>query len=301
LVPDATPQFELPHRETTRVFMARAGLANRARKHKIYAIVGLSVGLIVVSSIALDAIGVIRIPILHTYVESVKVATVGDKDEAAHKQTVNWDDVSNLTDEERAVIREALLNGNYKKAAEVQRKATKRKQVVGGGANNIDMSGQQNSSAQGDNDMKRRGEGSQLAVELSVDQKAALESLSSLSKGSVRIQSIKPELGEIKFPERHAGGLAPKQIADVVVENQRSVGRCADQWSKSGDSLPPALNVTAVILNSGKVGSAVINELQFRNLSLGQCLRRAVLNWRFPEFTGDTMEIEIPFKFTTVQ
>lgn len=296
LAPDAMIGEE-PRRESTRIFVARAGLVQRQKKQRVYAIFGAVVGVLLVGTIALDALGVIRIPILHYYVETVKV-TIGNENKTKPEPKVVEESVP-LTEEEKAAIRDALMTGNKKKAAEVRRRAHARAHKQRG--LNVDLSGHnQGTGTSSAGEGNRRTGGSLEAIDLTPEEKNELASLSKLEDRKKISIRVKPGLGDIKLPTKHRGGLKAKQISKVVVEGQKGVAACATSWTKSGDELPNALNVTVTIANSGRVSQALVNEIEYRNMSLGRCLTRTVKNWRFPEFTGRAMDVEIPFKFTTV-
>lgn len=306
LVDDALPP-ELPKRESTRVFVAAAGLKNRARKQKIYAAIGISAALLIVGTIGLDAIGWIEIPLLHDYVQSVKIAAVG-----GHKKTKvdngAWrDDGPPLTESEKAAIRQALLVGDTAAAAAVKRRARARaraKKIAAAKANAvsgtgaIDLSDNVNGMANANDTMGRHGSSGAVAVELSEADRSALNDLVKHSdKQQVKVQ-IKPSVGRIRIPKTYSGGLQPKQISEVFLEGQRGIQFCATQEAKRGLELPPAVNIELSIETNGAVSRARILNATKRNSPFGRCLAQKVKNWKFPSFTGQAMDVEIPLKFT---
>jgi len=163
----------------------------------------------------------------------------------------------------------------------------------------IDLSDQVRSAGTTADDPLRRGSGQAQQVELSAEQKAQLAELSKRNDGKQLAIQIKPGINEIRLPKRHQGGLSSSQIGSVVTENQEEAKRCAQAETKYGLELPPAITVAVTIATSGAVREATVNETQFRTAPLARCLVAMVRKWRFPEFTGEPMEVEIPFKFTT--
>lgn len=305
LVDDDLPP-ELPRRESTRVFVAAAGLKNRARKQKIYAAIGASVGLLLIGTIAADAIGWIEIPLLHGYVQSVKIAAVGGK-KTKTEPVLPVEPSIPLTEEEKAAIRHALMVGDSAAVAEVRRKARARaKRMVAANLNlqpghDIDLSDNVNSGVGQGQGVGSRGAGQATTVNLSEADRLAMQDLvKNTERNQVQVQA-KPSVGKIRLPQTFAGGLQAKQIAGVVQEGYRSIQFCANQETKRGLSLPPAVNMAVTIETRGVVSFAQVQDSQQRNSPFGRCLAQKVKNWKFPSFTGQAMEVEIPFKFTTVQ
>ncbi|MFH1812355.1 MAG: AgmX/PglI C-terminal domain-containing protein [Pseudomonadota bacterium] len=299
-VPDAMPADE-PRKESTRVFMAAAGLQNRARKHRIYAVVGIAAGLGLVITIGLDAFEVIKIPLLHGYVQSVKVAV---SDEPRTIEPVYAEDHVPLTEDEKLVIQKALLEGNMAQVEAVRRQAKNRAARSPRDPNTkIDLSddlrggGTDGTST----DPNRRGSGAAQAVALSDEEKKAMQDLAERADMPQVQIAVKPGIGEIKLPRVSTGGLDEKQVSDVVRENQKGVQECVSREAKYGVKLPPALHVAATIETNGTVSRARVIETVPGMNKFCTCLGQRVRSWKFPAFSGAAMDVEIPFKFTTVQ
>jgi predicted Zn finger-like uncharacterized protein len=296
LVPDSAPD-DLPRKESTRVFVAAAGLQNRARKHRTYAAVAIATAVLLVLLVGLDAVGVIRIPLLHGYVQSVKLAV---SDEAPRPEPAVPEEHVPLTDDEKAAIKKALLEGNSAAADEVRRKARSRAgKRTPDPAKGIDLSDNVRGDRVGD-DPTRRGGGEVQAVDLSDEQRLAMKGIAERNDLTRVAINVKPGIGEIKLPRVHKGGLDEKQIGAVVRDNQKSVQECVNREAKYGVELPPALVVAATIEPSGTVSQARLVGQAPGLSALSGCLVQRVRSWKFPSFTGQAMDVEIPFKFTTV-
>ncbi|MBN2361208.1 MAG: AgmX/PglI C-terminal domain-containing protein [Deltaproteobacteria bacterium] len=293
-VPDVPESKEPPPpRESTRVFLQRVGLSGRRRLVKIVAAAGVVVLLLSVT-IALDVFGLVRVPMLHGYIESIKERRA----EVALDETELEE---RLTREEQDTISQALRIGDLALADKVRQQARHRagRKKTGKPHPLPDLSDQVRGGGSAIDDPARRGGGQQQQIELSQADKEALAGL--VKRGDtkqVAIQ-IKPGLNEIRLPKRHQGGLTSNQIGVVVSENQEGIKRCATAETKYGLELPPAITVAIKIDRSGAVTHAVANEAKYRNSQLARCLVSMVRKWRFPEFTGEPMEVEIPFKFAT--
>ena len=293
-VPDIPePNEPVPPRESTRVFLQQVGLSGRRRLVKVVAGVGLALMLISVT-VALDVFGVIAVPGLHAYIESVKErrAAVALSEPEVEKR---------MTREEKETVAHALLIGDLELANKVRQQVRHRavKKGVKEAAQPIDLSDQVQGGSSTLDDATRRGAGQAQQVELSKADKEALADLVKRPDTKQVAIQIKPGISEIRLPKRHQGGLSSSQVGAVVAENQEGIKRCATAETKYGLELPPAITVAATIARNGAVTAAVANEAQYRNTQLARCLVSMVRKWRFPEFTGEPMEVEIPFKFTT--
>ncbi|MFH1807334.1 MAG: AgmX/PglI C-terminal domain-containing protein [Pseudomonadota bacterium] len=286
----STPDLDAPP-DSTRMAIEQAGMAHRAAKHRLYAMVAILVFVAVAGLLTLDALGIIVIPVVHTAVVAAKQA-VGVESRPAKQP---W--VSVLTDEEREAIRKALLTGNQVEAQRIRKVARTRAKQKG---LDIDLSDQVSGSGVTMDDLVRREQTGSTAVDLSAEQAAMMADLMKRDdKVPTQIQ-INPSLPDIRMPTRTEGGLTEKQIGKVVGENQGGIQYCATQETKRGLKLPPKLNLVVTVVGYGKVTAARIDDTEHKQSPLGKCLVNKARIWQFPQFTGDPMDIEIPLKFTTV-
>jgi hypothetical protein len=269
----------------------QAGMAHRAAKHRLYALIAVLLFAGLAGLLTLDALGIIVIPVVHTAVVAAKQA-VGVEQKPTKQP---W--VSVLTEEEREAIRRALLTGNQVEAQRIRLVARKRAQDKGLA---IDLSDQVSGNAVTMDDLVRREGTASTTVDLSAEQAALMADLMKRDDKAPTQIHINPSLPDIRVPTRSEGGLTDEQIAKVVVENQGGIQFCATQETKRGLKLPPKLNIVVTVVGYGKVTAAKIADAEHSASPLGKCLINKARIWQFPQFTGEPMDIEIPLKFTTV-
>ncbi len=83
--------------------------------------------------------------------------------------------------------------------------------------------------------------------------------------------------------------LSKQQILRVVKTNAGSIQSCKD-GSTSGTVM-----VAMVIAGSGRVSSADVTTSKFKGTPVGRCVEGKVRAFRFPQFRGDAMRINMPF------
>jgi len=279
---------------TTRMVIEEAGLANLAARQRVIAAVAIALVAVLAAALVLDAVDAVRIPFLHTAVVATqRVVAAHPKPEVSSRH--GWQ--SMLSEDERAALRRALLEGNAVEVRRVQEQARRRAKEIGV---DIDLSDQVATSAPAGDEVRRRESTASGGVELSTEQQTQLRQLLALEQKQQATIQVKPTIPEIRMPTRTEGGLTDEQVGKVVAENQGGIQFCANQETKRGIKLPPQLNLALTMGNDGKVSGARVVETDQRTTDLGRCLVTKARVWRFPEFTGEPLEIEIPLKFTTI-
>lgn len=283
-----------PTPESTRMAIAQAGMAHRAAKHRTYAAIAVAVVLVILAAMGADAMGYIEIPFLHRAVVAAKQA-VG----VEPREKKAWTSV--MTEEERAAIRKALLEGNSAEVTRIKQTVRRRAQKKAKEQHfDIDLSDQNMAQVVTADDLKRHDKSAAVAIDLNADQAEAMQAI--MRRGDVATTriNVRQNIPEIKVPKRHEGGLSAEQIGKVVAQNQGGIQFCATQETKRGLALPPKLTITVTVVGYGKVTRAKISDANYAQAPLGRCLVGKAKIWKFPEFTGEPMDIEIPLKFTTV-
>jgi hypothetical protein len=286
LLQEAVPNKTGPQ---TRIAIQQAGIAHRAAKNRLIAVVAWSCAFAIVVALFLDAMRVIEIPVVHSAVISVRQAV-----RPQTEPTQPWTNM--LTEAERVAIRKALLEGNQVEVERVRHQAKQRAKERG---LNIDLSDQVTNSMRNDTEPTRRGETTGAEAVATGDALEMRALMNRDEKAQAKIE-IKPTLPELRETSREVGGLTGEQIAKVVGDNQGGIEYCATQETKRGIKLPPKLNVALTIATHGKVTDAKISDPDNRDSPLGKCLMGKARIWRFPQFSGEPMEVEIPLKFATV-
>ena len=83
-------------------------------------------------------------------------------------------------------------------------------------------------------------------------------------------------------------------LAQVVTQNQRSLGLCYERVLKHDNTLKRAKVTTKVKVGvSGAVKSVTVEDPEFRNSEIGNCLVATMKQWHFPP-NGEEYETEIP-------
>lgn len=86
--------------------------------------------------------------------------------------------------------------------------------------------------------------------------------------------------------------LSKNQILQVVRQNAGKISGC-----KSLDpNASGTVKVTIVINRNGSVGSAAIAGGPLKGTPVGRCVEDKVRGFRFPQFSGDSMRINMPFR-----
>ena len=287
---DDTKDSSVP--ENTRMAIAQAGMAHRAAKHRSYALIAVLIILGLIGVVVADALEIIEVPLLHRAVVAAKIAA------GVKPKTKPW--TSMMTKEERAAIRKALLEGNSAEATRIKQRVRRRARKKAKEENfAIDLSDQVGQQIVTEQDLKRHDHRGAMAIDLNADQSAAMQDI--MKRGDVKATriNVRQNVPEVKVATRSEGGLSPEQIGKVVAQNQGGIQFCATQETKRGIELPPKLNITVTVVGYGKVTAASIDDPAYAKAPLGRCLIGKAKIWKFPEFTGEAVDIDIPLKFTT--
>jgi predicted Zn finger-like uncharacterized protein len=299
-VPDAHGATDGPPRESTRMFIAAAGLANRGRNHKVYAAVGAVLFSAVAGVLYLDASGIYQIPIVSDIV-SVGFAALDVEQPKARSQRVVEDDGSGSD--------LSFLGIGKPKVKKVARK-------TGGGTPgmpDLDVGGTDLKDAlagatnnQGGNTFERKGESAAGIEEptSNKDQSQALKSLLAVDgrkgvavndpaagKGSVEVKELVKKAEHVDTP------LTPEQIGKVVIDSKTTLTQCANDAAKVNEKYKGTVKALVVIGPSGKVKKVTINDTKVPE-RFKECIARSLMRWMFPSFKGEEFEAELPLKLS---
>jgi predicted Zn finger-like uncharacterized protein len=289
-----------PPRESTRMFIAAAGLANRGRKQKIYAGVATLVVGLVGTVLYLDASGIYQIPIVSQIVD---VGFAALDVEPPVKRRVVEDDGS---------------GGDYGFLGVRKNKPKPKPRPAGTGlpgdtTGSPDLAGALAgaTNTQGGATFERKGD---TAVDpgIPVSDTTQSEALKALlnSPDKKKVEVVNPALGKgnVNVTAQTTMGtkavdtpLSAEQIAKVVADQKSSLTQCANEAAKMGEKYKGTMKVTVAIGPSGKVKKVTVNDPKHAQTRLGECLARALLRWPFPRFQGEEFEAELPLKLTVGQ
>ncbi len=275
-------------RDSTRVFIMKAGLHNRGTKHRAYA---LGAGVAAVGLFALcvlDYQGVIEIPGLHRVMIAVSTP-------AAERRAVANNDWADA--EEDAVLKCQLFPDRAKCESEVRaqnevKRARRAKKSLGGtGVAGLNL----------DDAFKTGGEsGGGLASAPVNDTEFAGATLSDeervrlalLKKGEKKLLVI--PVARMETPVVEAGTLDAKDVARVVGNGSGAIQDCIEQAAKTGE-VPGGKQRLVLTVNP----RGVVDRAQFQNGAVnaspaGECVTRAAVRWKFTAFAGEATDVEIP-------
>ena len=272
-------------RESTRVFIMNAGLANRKAKHRVYGGVALVVVAILVTMSALDWMGTVEIPVLHSLLsaaaETLDVAEPVTRTERIAEQT----------DEELADLEAQLLRCQLQKVdcpslkKKLTKKRARRKELAIKLGDDL-FQKRVDAIAAGGDLKKTGGTPADLA---SIESKS--NEIKDVFKNDLK-RSFKP-LAKIETPAVSGGaGLTSEQIGAVVKQNKGAFTSCVQQAAKNGPIPEGKRKIILAIENTGRVSSAKFANRAVNAHEVGQCITRRARKWRFPSFVGESFEVD---------
>jgi len=279
-VPPSPEYLDAPPGESTRVFMATAGLYKRRRTHRIAAAVGIVITILVMAIVALDIMKVVELPGMGAIYAGTGITDpnldrgLGRVETALAK--------ADLTPEKRARLEE-----NRKKYQELLGGGQK---PGGGGGDRTDDSGTGGGSS------KRKGvnrEGVKDTTDLDKDERDTLKDVFDDDRKSENaIQLAAPD--RIETPNL-PDGLSQKAIIEVFKESARSIQLCYSESSRKGEQLAGKMVMEVTIAADGSVTDVIILTDHFKRTIMATCTVRRVKSWRFPKFNGEPVTVELPY------
>jgi predicted Zn finger-like uncharacterized protein len=259
-VPRATDADLVP-RESTRFFVAAAGMNARKSKHKIAMIVGGAAATAFILFIAAWAVGIIRIelPGIGNPFAGIGVDVFASGDEGSEEVD---DDIRGLGGREP------------KKGS---RGAKARRRHGGGGYITDDPS------------VPSGTRGGEDAEGIDINLRGG-----DLAPGEV-VPAELPESGidDVAIPDGEV--LSQDVIKKVVHARKQSVSICYSQSLKGQENLRGKLEIRVTVEPSGKVSRAVVETSAFKGSKLGECIAGKIQDWRFPSFAGEAQQVLVPF------
>lgn len=299
-VPDSAASSEGPPRESTRMFIAAAGLANRSRKHRIYAAIGSVVAAGLFTILYLDATGIYQIPIV-TQLVDISYAAVGAEPPPRKARVVDPDEDSEWDFSGLNKVRKPKV---------AKRTGGPAKMPTNLGEGGVDLGKALGDAQAGSGTTLAERQGDNAAADVAVQSDATKSAgIAEMLKGGRGQIEVKNDLGRKSaegtpnalLTDQAKGAdtpLKPDQIARVVSDQKASMTSCANDAAKAGEKFRGTLKVTVLIGPSGKVQKVTVNDLKQVETTLGQCLGRALMRWVFPRFQGEAFEAELPLKLS---
>lgn len=264
---------EAVQKESTRFFVAAAGVNRQRSRNKMGLLAGGAGALAVIAFFSAWASGII----------AISLPGIGNPFHNAHAKAEE-EDLSDYGPEDPSQFKG--LDGEKERAARAaaKRRAAARKAAGGGATEYVtDNTGNGSSGPRGDNGPASVAIGSELS-------------------GGGGPASLVPEAdltkkGDVQLPTIETGGsLSEAQIADVINSRKKSVMICYDQSLRGArDDLRGKLEIAVTIDPSGTVSKASVETSQFRGSKLGECIATKIKDWRFPAFQGAPQKVVVPF------
>ncbi|MBK8014766.1 MAG: zinc-ribbon domain-containing protein [Deltaproteobacteria bacterium] len=110
------------------------------------------------------------------------------------------------------------------------------------------------------------------------------------SVGHTQLPMADPEL-----PPVEEGSLSEDTIAKVVTAKKKSVSICYQQGLRADRNLRGKLEIRVTIQPTGRVSRAEIETTAFRGSKIGRCIADKIKDWRFPASSGGSQEVVLPF------
>ncbi len=260
--------FDKPPGESTRVFMATAGLFRRRRTHRIAAVIAVLVCAALVAVVSLDVLGYVELPGMARVYEMTGVVDP-NADRAMRRVESRLQD-RQLTAEERArleSLRHRLL-GNLKASKESANAAKASRPAV---------------STEGVTDTKSLTDAQrEMTARIFADERKQESKVSLATADDIQAPNL-------------PSGLTVEAIFKVISDNSRSMNLCLGEAMRKGEKLSGKMEIEMTILPEGSVGEVNVSPARMAGSTMGHCTARRIKGWRFPRFNGEPVPVSYPY------
>lgn len=267
-VPRADDEDE-PVRESTRFFVAAAGVNQKRKRNRVGLLIGATVGAMVALFMGLWALGIIN----------VEIPGIGNP---FHSDKKEAEEIALADGEEDGDFEYLLVGKERKKVRRRRRPKRPRKTANSGGSDYIDDS---ESGASGGT----RGGGPESVT---IGDLPGGGPSGAIGVGDTQLPSTGIE--DVQPPDR-AGGLTPNDIKQVIAARKGAVQSCFERSLRAQEDLGGKIEFRVTVQPSGKVSKATVDTTAFSGSKLGNCVAKKIKTWRFPRFTGEPQQILVPF------
>jgi hypothetical protein len=266
--------LDAPPGESTRVFMATAGIYKRRRTHQIAAGIGILASVIIVGVVSLDIIGVVQIPLMGmVYEQTGLIDPNRERGIERVERQLSRDDLDTTRRAELEAMRTKLLG-------------------IGGGAATPRGKGP-NPRGTGPRTDGGTDEGVvDTRAMKDGDRKLAQDVFGDGRKSERRIVLADP--GSTATPNL-PDGLTQAAIAQVFSDNSQSLTLCFTESTRKGEKLSGKMEIEVTIVPDGSVSSVDIAGSEFKKTVMASCTIRRVKNWKFPRFNGEPVTVVLPY------
>ncbi|MEL6186904.1 MAG: AgmX/PglI C-terminal domain-containing protein, partial [Myxococcota bacterium] len=285
-IPRATNQ-ELVQRESTKFFVAAAGVKNEKKKNRLGIIFAGIAAVLFAAFMGLWAGGIIH----------VSLPGLGNPFRGPSETTAVVHDTTGAEGGDLSFLAEGVKVGT----AKVRKVRRRRSRKGAGGAEAGSPSSPLDRLGRGDY-VDSVDDGDEFARDRARGESAGIESAKVDLEGGRRIEpsglpeGLDPSSNPL-IPPPDVEELDAKTIKAVVSTKKASVRLCYERSLKAQENLEGKLQIGLVVASNGRVQSTEILSPSFRGTVVGSCIRNTIRNWRFPAFAGGDQEIELPFVF----
>lgn len=99
----------------------------------------------------------------------------------------------------------------------------------------------------------------------------------------------------VALPPVDGQTLSQNQITQVVNNSKKSVAICYQQSLRGNEDLRGKLIFRVLIDPTGVVSHATVDTPAFKGTKLAHCIAAKIKDWKFPTFRGQPQEVEVPF------
>jgi predicted Zn finger-like uncharacterized protein len=273
-------------RESTRVFIMQAGLANRGKKHKLYGMIAAICGSVFVLAAVLDYTGAIEIPGLHGVIAATGIKKADD----GPKWGETWG--SEGTGDESAACK---LRGDCPPPKVANRGPRPRRAPAGGGGGALtDMDIGTNTLPD------EAGLGTRVGVDANGLAAPTIGGIASVFKGDQKIMATVKDRSA-GTPAVAGGDRDAESIAKVVKGGMSAVQSCVEQGAKNGQSISGKQYLTLTIQPNGIVSTASFKNIATAATPVGECITKAAKKWKFAPTGGkEATDVDIPLSLAVM-
>lgn len=282
-------------KESTRVFIMNAGLANRGRKHKTYAVVAVACVAGLVGLGYADWSGYIQIPGLHSAL-SFAAESAGVEPPKRRQFLAAWDEA-----EGDAALRCKMAGIDCPEPVAQKRRPGRRRPTDPAGVGDLDLAGAFGGVEGTDSTLGRGSVDSSGAAMIGdpLGSNAAEAAKIASVFGNEKKRALTPT-ANIEAPSVSSGsGLEGEQIFKVVKDNQAAIKACVESAAKQGSSVPGKQYLIVTIPPNGVVQMARFKDAVTNTTPVGECIVKRAKKWKFPPFAGEAFDVEIPLILST--
>ncbi|MCK5688685.1 zinc-ribbon domain-containing protein [Myxococcota bacterium] len=273
--------LDAPPGETTKLFLNTAGIFQRRRAQKIWAISATVITVLFVSIVSLDIFGILTLPGMGLIYDATGM-TDPNADRAVERieTKLTSRELTEVERERLEIIRRQLMGIPPKKEGGDKYEKEEKKDFV-----KVTQKSKPATApvTQGIKDTRKmKSEQRDLAADIFGDSR----------KKEKKVNLAAPDRIEApNLPE----GLTADAILEVVTKNNKSMMLCTAEASRKGERLDGRMEIQITIDATGSVQKASIQSRQFSNSAMRKCTLKRIRNWKFPRFNGEPVTVSYPY------